>query len=432
MADRRSSSATRPFALVLAYGLAVSCWALLRPPVTPEEAQTILVGRRAMAREQPACGTGSGTDAAAAALDGLLCSYPGSVHFAPVAVARADALAGLRGARLLGALEGLALVAVVCWIGSAPSLKLGVLASAVFVLLGFPVQLAAAAHPRALAALLVGLSVALVESTSDAEPAHWRAGALALGGLALALGAIVAHAAALFAVPVLLLARFRHRPGEWSLFFLLPLLVALALYGWIAAGPAWPALREALELWRPAGSPAARAALAQIFERLAMPLLLATFGLFHPEAGKGALRLTALACGAFLLPLASAKAEAVFTAVLVAVVVLAPAAAVGVAQMARLFSSNNSMSGIRPFFVAAVLAVIGVFGVQEMKDLGANVVRLHLQVGKFMKQSEEPNEAALARLAKTLARDFQHDPPVPRPVLPSLGHATIPCPIPSG
>ncbi len=40
---------------------------------------------------------------------------------------------------------------------------------------------------------------------------------------------------------------------------------------------------------------------------------------------------------------------------------------------------------------------------REMKDLGANVVRLHLQVGKFMRQPQEPNEVALARLARVVA-----------------------------
>jgi hypothetical protein len=35
-----------------------------------------------------------------------------------------------------------------------------------------------------------------------------------------------------------------------------------------------------------------------------------------------------------------------------------------------------------------------------MKRLGANVVRIHLQVGKFMKGPEEPNEAALQQYAR--------------------------------
>jgi hypothetical protein len=37
---------------------------------------------------------------------------------------------------------------------------------------------------------------------------------------------------------------------------------------------------------------------------------------------------------------------------------------------------------------------------REMKDLGANVVRIHLQVGRFMKGPAEPNPAALDRLAR--------------------------------
>jgi hypothetical protein len=37
---------------------------------------------------------------------------------------------------------------------------------------------------------------------------------------------------------------------------------------------------------------------------------------------------------------------------------------------------------------------------REMKELGANVVRIHLQVGRFMQAPREPNEAALDRLVR--------------------------------
>ncbi len=36
----------------------------------------------------------------------------------------------------------------------------------------------------------------------------------------------------------------------------------------------------------------------------------------------------------------------------------------------------------------------------EMKELGANVVRIHLQVGKFLESAEKPNRKSLAQLAK--------------------------------
>lgn len=40
---------------------------------------------------------------------------------------------------------------------------------------------------------------------------------------------------------------------------------------------------------------------------------------------------------------------------------------------------------------------------QEMKDLGANVVRIHLQTGKFMSAPDTPNEKSLAQLRRLLA-----------------------------
>ncbi len=40
---------------------------------------------------------------------------------------------------------------------------------------------------------------------------------------------------------------------------------------------------------------------------------------------------------------------------------------------------------------------------REMKSLGANVVRIHLQVGKFLSGPEQPNEKGLAQLAKLVA-----------------------------
>ncbi len=39
---------------------------------------------------------------------------------------------------------------------------------------------------------------------------------------------------------------------------------------------------------------------------------------------------------------------------------------------------------------------------QEMRELGANVVRLHLQLGKFMKSADTPDAEALRRLGKVL------------------------------
>ena len=45
----------------------------------------------------------------------------------------------------------------------------------------------------------------------------------------------------------------------------------------------------------------------------------------------------------------------------------------------------------------------------EMRQLGANVVRVHLQLGKFMQDAETPNRGALDRLVKLVkAAEQQH------------------------
>jgi hypothetical protein len=40
---------------------------------------------------------------------------------------------------------------------------------------------------------------------------------------------------------------------------------------------------------------------------------------------------------------------------------------------------------------------------QEMKELGANVVRVHFQLGKFMRQADAPNDVSLDRLGRLVA-----------------------------
>ncbi len=55
----------------------------------------------------------------------------------------------------------------------------------------------------------------------------------------------------------------------------------------------------------------------------------------------------------------------------------------------------------------------------KMKDTGANVVRVHLQFGKFMEAPDKPDTKALDRLAKLLVLSEQHR-PLPRPHRPGL------------
>jgi hypothetical protein len=358
-------------ALVVVYGAALACWATLRAPLTAAEAQTIFVGRRMMAAAVLSCGS----QVTGNSLDALACGFPGSAALAPTSIALADALAGVMGARLLGFLQGIALIFLVRRIGSAAFHgSRGTLAAAIFVLLGFPLELSASAHARATGVLLLAVSLAAVEDALQ-RPADRQRPSLLLAGIALTLALLTTYVAAAFAVPlaVLVLVRLRFHPFDVRssrpiLFFLAPPVVAGALYGWLVVGPAWPTLRVAVPFLT-AGWGALATGAAQVFSRLAMPYLLATIGLFHREGGRRALATMAVASGALLVPAFSWNPDQLDTAVLVSIVLLAPAAALGVAHMADLFSAGNPMRAAQPLFAALVLLVLAAFGIREAKQL---------------------------------------------------------------
>jgi hypothetical protein len=109
--------------------------------------------------------------------------------------------------------------------------------------------------------------------------------------------------------------------------------------------------------------------ISDVFDGIAMPLLLATFAVFHRDGGWRAAATIAVACAAFLVPYVSPTVEDARTARLLAFVLLAPAAGVGVAQMSDIFAHGNPSRRARPLFTAAVLLVIAVFGVHEMRRI---------------------------------------------------------------
>ena len=366
METRRRNRPAWPLALLLAYALAGASWGLVRTPLGPEEAKDILMGREVLAAGAPACPPGEG---AGGALAVATCGWPGAVVLTPAAAAWADRLGGLPGARLAGAVMGLALVLLLYRVGSAPGWgRRGLLVAATFVLLGVPLQLFATVHPRVPAALLVGLSMALAEAPEHERRPAASLGRAALAGASLALAAMTSHVVALFAVPLALALVLRRRDRAAAA-FALTMAATLAIYGWLAVRPAWPEIRGALEPFRPAGWSVAPGQLVEVLDGLAMPFLLATFALFHRDGRGRAAAAMAVAGAAFLAPLVSPGAEDAQTAKLLAFLVLAPAAGVGVAQMSEIFASGNPSPLARPLFTAAVLAVVWVFGVHEMRTL---------------------------------------------------------------
>ena len=344
-------------AALLACALGAMAWGPLRDPLRPAEARAIFIGRELLAHGPPHCArAGAGT------LAELACAETGSAGLAPVAIALADAAGGYRAARLPGALLGLALLLVVARLATAPPAGASaLLAAATFAALGLPWPLVASALPQAWSVALLGLSVLLVERPD----AHHPRLQLALAAGALALAAVVSYPTALFVPPLALLVLSRHRLSAARLAFLLPLTLALGAYLLVAVLPAWGSLRAELDpIW------AAREA-APRFGRmvawLSMPFLLATFGLFHERGAASAARRLLTAACAFAAPLLSVRAEDQQVATLGALVLLAPAAGLGVERMSQIFSAHGTGRAARPAFVGAVLAVVAVFGLQEVR-----------------------------------------------------------------
>jgi len=364
MASERRRRGPWPVALALAYGLAVMGWGLFRDPLGPAEARTIFIGREVLAHGPPSC-AGPGPSSA---IERLACAEPGSAVLAPAAIALADSAGGFRGARLLGAMLGLVLIVLVSrTAATSPHGGSGSMAAAAFVLLGLPLPLAASALPRIHSAVLLAAGLLLLEGAAVPGAERRPVLRLPLAAAALALAVATSYVAVLFAAPIALLVLIRHRLSLASLAFLLALALALGAYAFLGVRPAWAAIRAGLEpAWREGVSPPR---LGQLVNWLSMPYLLATFGLFHRRGGRSALVMMVLAACAFLVPLWSARAEDQGTAALVALAVLAPAAALGVERMGEIFSSNNTMALVRPFFTAAVLVVVAAFGLQEAKGL---------------------------------------------------------------
>jgi hypothetical protein len=124
-----------------------------------------------------------------------------------------------------------------------------------------------------------------------------------------------------------------------------------------------------------------------IYEWLALPYLLATFGMFHKGEGKTAFSLMLLSSPAFLIPFISNDPGSTHSVVMLFLIFIVPAVAMGVEHMGDLFSSHNMMSFVKPLFITAVLVVIFVFGFQQIKKLGRDCPDLSPAVTFFQGNS---------------------------------------------
>lgn len=382
-------------ALIITYSLIIMCLGIIQKPLTPNEAQNIYMGRAILSEGILACNDYS-TEDNNVAIKGLMCAYAGSVYMAPIVNAIMDGFAGFYLARFVGLILCLCLVLLIYLIGNTVYHgKRGIMTAAAFVMLGIPLYLSPAATADALTAFFFGAALWFIESAAKYQTTRGKALVLVSAALALSVAAITNYVVILFVVSVVLYVFFRHRVVAASVFFLLPLFAVLLLYGYFVVLPAWPFLKYPIHFSLTHLDENISIKFNYIYEWLALPYLMATFGMFHKDDGKKASFLMLLSSPAFLIPFISNDIASTHSVVMLFLIFIVPAVAMGVEHMGDLFSSNNRMSFVKPLFITAVLIVIFVFGFQQIKKLQRDCPNLSPAV-TFFEENSIPGMIVLA------------------------------------
>jgi hypothetical protein len=108
---------------------------------------------------------------------------------------------------------------------------------------------------------------------------------------------------------------------------------------------------------------------SRIFRWLGLPYLLAVFGTFSSERRLNAIICIVLSTPIVLLHIFTGDGRSVDKNVIFAIVFLIPAMASGVDTMGSIFSTNIPSAWVKPFFTTAVLVVVWVFGIHDLRWL---------------------------------------------------------------
>ncbi|MFZ5907861.1 MAG: ArnT family glycosyltransferase [Nitrospirota bacterium] len=341
---------SRLLLIILAYGLLAMSWNLNFNSVYHDEALNILMGRDILlGRNCPGCPQNTG-----------------SVLIQPIFASLGDAIGGLHGARAVSIPFGLGLTYIIYLISrNLFSERIGFFSALIFLFSGTTLYLSKLATYDIVSAFFLGLSLLLIILSRQKKSFLW----LVFGSVSLFLSVMTKYVAAVYILPFLLFVFWRQNTFRVLIFFVAPLVVLITVYGIFAIYP----VREAL-----LGSSTSVYHQSQVpftmlsswtFRWIAMPYLLAIFGIFHKERGKIALLLIALSAPIILLHLISGVEQSVNKNVIFAILVLTPASALGVEQMGRLFSSNMASTWVKPFFITVVFAIIWAFGIHELRWL---------------------------------------------------------------
>jgi hypothetical protein len=339
---------------ILLYGLLIGILSLDYNSVFVDEAFHITMGRQLLNGEPcPGCA-----------------SHTGSVTTWPIIAAYADEWGGLYGARILTIGIGLAMTIVV-YLTARMLLGNGyaVLAAAIFQFSGQALYLMKLATYDILAAFLLSLSFLVLVASEKVRSSGLEALALVAGVFFLFLASITKYTVAIFVPFFLIYILVRHGILKCLLFSLLPLVVISTLYMTYAPYPPNPVTADQIAVVRETARLPLGTLTDWTFRWVALAYLLAVFGLFHERKRKTALVLALLSMPIIILHLGMRIERSVNKNMILALIFLSPAAALGVDHIAHIFSMRSTSRAVKSFFTVAVLVVFWAYGFYNLKWL---------------------------------------------------------------
>jgi hypothetical protein len=339
--------------LILLYGLLISVFDLDYNSVFIDEAFQITMGQQ-LIRGEPCPGCPHHT---------------GSVMIWPALAGVADSIGGIHAVRILNVIIGLALTVIV--FATAAALfgeGLGFITAILFICTGQTLYLMKLGTYDMIAAFFLGASFFMfVASTAAKAPWH-RNACIVFGSAALFLAAITKYLLPVFIPALVLYVFFKHGIRRTLLFCVLPLAVLAALYIVFDQYAPRAAVLGQVETYANIKVP-----LATIFDWafrwVAFVLLLAVFGAFHERHGKTAIVLIALSLPIIVLHLVTRAEQSVNKNMIFALIFLAPAAALGVDHMAKIFSFGTRIRAVRMFFTVSILVIFWAYGLFNLRWL---------------------------------------------------------------
>ncbi len=339
---------------LLLYGFIIMAFTLNYNSAYLDEAHNILMGQKVMTGQY--CYTCK--------------QYAGSVMIEPILASMGDYYGGIRGARVVSIFFGLGLTAVVY--GITRQLfegRYGLISAMLFLFSGTSLYLSKLATFDIVSAFFLGLALLLL-LLGEKNQSFSRKGLLFFAAAsALFLSAMTKYVVAVFIPPLILYAFIRNKFFQPLLFFFLPLVIFISLYVYFAIYPVREILADTLTTVYDHTQIPFRTLSDWIFRWMAMSYLLSVFGFFHEEKGKTALLLFVLSTPIILLHLFTGVEQSVNRDVIFSHIFLAPAAAIGVDHLANIFSLRSPNQWVKPFFITAILIVLWVFGIQELRWL---------------------------------------------------------------